>query len=111
MPGYFDAAPIKDGLNEYLRIYQPATENYDFVHHLADEFNAKRGMAREMHGAFVRHHKNFNRWDNRPTNQVMRQKIARYGSRLLAQFGRENLTPEQYEAHRMLRGFRASIRL
>ena len=32
--------------------------------------------------------------------QVMRQKIARYGSRLLAQVGRENLTPEQYEAHR-----------
>ena len=33
-------------------------------------------------------------------HRVMRQKIARYGSSLLTQFGRENLTPEQYEAHR-----------
>src|SRR5262249_54559040 len=32
--------------------------------------------------------------------RVMRQKIARYGSRLHAQVGRDNLTPEQYEAHR-----------
>ena len=36
MPGYFDTAPIKDGLNEYLRVYQPVTENYEFVHHVAD---------------------------------------------------------------------------
>lgn len=68
MPGYFDAAPVKEGLNEYLRVRQPSTGEYEFVHHLADGFNAQRDLAREVPGAFVRHHKNFNRWDNRPEN-------------------------------------------
>ncbi len=68
MPGYFDTAPIKEDLNDYLRVFQPASGEYDFVHHLADEFNAQRGLAREFHGPFVRHHMNFNRMDNRPTN-------------------------------------------
>src|SRR5262245_43125939 len=40
MPGYFDTAAIKDGLNEYLQVYQPASGGYEFVHHLADRFNA-----------------------------------------------------------------------
>ncbi len=68
MPGYFDTAPIKDELNEYLRVFQPAAGEYDFVHHIADEFNAQTGLAPEMHTPFVRHHKNFNRFDNRPPN-------------------------------------------
>jgi len=68
MPGYFDTAPIKKGLNEYLRVFQPTTGEYDFVHHLADEFNAQKGLASEFNGPFVRHHKNFNRWDNTPPN-------------------------------------------
>jgi len=70
MPGYFDTAQIKEGLNEYLRVFQPASEEYDFVHHIADEFNAQRGIARVFGGPFVRHHKNFNRMDNSPTNIV-----------------------------------------
>ncbi|MGI8995924.1 MAG: DNA gyrase subunit A [Pyrinomonadaceae bacterium] len=68
MPGYFDAVPVKEGMNEYLRILQPASGKYEFVHHLADEFNERCGLARQLAGAFVRHHKNFDRWDNRPTN-------------------------------------------
>jgi DNA gyrase subunit A len=36
MPGYFDTAPIKEGLNEYLRVLQPSTGKYEFVHHLSD---------------------------------------------------------------------------
>ena len=68
MPGYFDTAPIKDGLNDYLRIKQPATDQYEFVHHLADEYNERKGRTREFHGPYVRHHKNFNRWDNSPDN-------------------------------------------
>ncbi len=68
MPGYFDAAPVKEGLNDYLRIFQPATGEYEFVHHLADRFNEQKGLARRFKGAFVRHHKNLDRWDNRPTN-------------------------------------------
>lgn len=68
MPGYFDTAPIKDGLNDYLRVVQPSTGEYEFVHHIADRLNHKRGLARLIKGAFVRHHKNFNRFDNRPSN-------------------------------------------
>lgn len=32
MPGYFDTAPVKEGLNNYLRVKQPSTGEYDFVH-------------------------------------------------------------------------------
>src|SRR5262245_37274668 len=60
MPGYFDTAPVKAGLNDYLRIHQPLLDRWDFVHRLADEFNASRGLARVTRGPFVRHHKNFN---------------------------------------------------
>ena len=68
MPGYFDSIPVKEGLNDYLRVLQPTTGNYEFVHYLADTFNAQRGYAAEVQAAFVRHHKNFDRWDNRPPN-------------------------------------------
>jgi DNA gyrase subunit A len=68
MPGYFDTVPVKKGLNDYLRVLQPTTGSYEFVHHIADAFNAQQGTVPEFSGAFVRHHKNFNRWDNRPTN-------------------------------------------
>ncbi|MGH7724763.1 MAG: DNA gyrase subunit A [Candidatus Eiseniibacteriota bacterium] len=68
MPGYFDRAPVKAGMNEYLRIQQPRTGEYEFVHHLADRYNEQRGLAQRPGGPFVRHHVNFNRFDNRPTN-------------------------------------------
>src|SRR5437660_3399335 len=68
MPGYFDTATVKEGLNDYLRVLQPTSGEYEFVHHLADQYNARRGLARSFAGPFVRHHKNFDRWDNRPPN-------------------------------------------
>ncbi|MBI5836379.1 MAG: DNA gyrase subunit A [Candidatus Eisenbacteria bacterium] len=68
MPGYFDWAPVKPGLNGYLRVHQPKSDRWEFVHHLADEFNAARGLAKPTGRAFVRHHENFNRADNRPDN-------------------------------------------
>ncbi len=40
MPGYFDIAVTKDGLNECLQVYQPASGGYEFVHYLADGFDA-----------------------------------------------------------------------
>ncbi len=67
MPGVFDTAPVKQGMNDYLRVFQPNLGQYQFVHHLADEFNAERGLT-DSSGSFVRHHKNFNRWDNSPSN-------------------------------------------
>ena len=68
MAGYFDKAKIKKGLNDYLRVWQPNGERYDFVHVIADKYNHDKGLAEVIKGAFVRHHKNFNRFDNRPTN-------------------------------------------
>src|SRR5260370_31324980 len=68
MPGYFDTAPVRDGMNPYLRVMQPATGEYAFVHHIADAFNAERGIAPKFSSPFVRHHKNFNRFDNRPAS-------------------------------------------
>jgi DNA gyrase subunit A len=77
MPGYFDKTPVKQGMNEYLRVQQPATGQYTFVHHLADEFNARRGLAPTFHGPYVRHHTNFNRFDNRPAN-IVRMKFLEH---------------------------------
>nr|WP_309695122.1 DNA gyrase subunit A [Armatimonas sp.] len=68
MPGYFDTAPVKEGLNNYLRVQQPQTGQWEFVHRIADAFNEKMGRVGSAMGAFVRHHKNFNRFDNRPEN-------------------------------------------
>jgi DNA gyrase subunit A len=76
MPAYFDTAPVKQGLNAYLRIQQPQTGDYEFVHHLADAFNAERGLALAFTGPFVRHHVNFNRFDNRPSNVVRMDFLA-----------------------------------
>jgi DNA gyrase A subunit len=68
MPGYFDNAPVRPGMNDYLRIMQPTSGTYEFVHHLADAYNAQKGAVAAHSGPFVRHHKNFNRFDNRPMN-------------------------------------------
>jgi DNA gyrase subunit A len=68
MPGYFNESPVREGMNAYLRVMQPGTGEYEFVHRLADSFNAAKGAVPEFHGPYVRHHRNFNRFDNRPTN-------------------------------------------
>ena len=66
--GYFDKAPVNERTNDYLRVLQPATGQYEFVHCLADAYNASRGLANDLRGLYVRHHRNFNRFDNRPAN-------------------------------------------
>ena len=64
MPGYFDSAPVKEGLNDYLRILQPSTGEYEFVQQLADELNVRKGNPPIFKGPYGRHHRNFNRRDN-----------------------------------------------
>jgi len=41
MPGYFETNPVKEGLNDYLRVLQPASGDYDFDHllHAAKNYN------------------------------------------------------------------------
>jgi DNA gyrase subunit A len=68
LAGYFDTVPLRGTRCDYLRVLQPVTGAYEFVHQLADEHNEARRLARRMQGPYVRHHKNFNRFDNRPSN-------------------------------------------
>ncbi|MEA1895357.1 MAG: DNA gyrase subunit A [Euryarchaeota archaeon] len=68
MPGYFATAPVREGMSDYLTIQNPATGIYEFVHRLADRYNETRGAVSMTTGPFVRHHKDFNRWNNDPTN-------------------------------------------
>ncbi len=68
MAGYFDAAKIGSNTKKYLRVLQPKTGKYEFVHYLADQYNEKNGLAVSATPPIVRHHKNFNRFDNRPPN-------------------------------------------
>ena len=67
MAGYFRTAPVKEALNDYLMVKQPAGD-FEFVHQMVDRWKSERGLAPKMPGPFVRHHKNFDRFDNRPGN-------------------------------------------
>ena len=67
MAGYFDKAFIKN-INDYLRIQQP-NGGFEFVHHIADRYNENNNPNyNTLLRIFVRHHKDFNRWNNSPDN-------------------------------------------
>ncbi|RKT42861.1 DNA gyrase subunit A [Thiocapsa rosea] len=86
MPGVFDTAPVKPGLNDYLRILQPNLGRYQFVHHLADEFNVE-----SLHVS----------WSKPEYRQkVMQRKIAGYVYDLTRRFPDCDITPELYESNR-----------
>ena len=68
MAGYFSTAPVREELNDYLTVLNPRTGIYEFVHYLADRYNEEHGNVSIAKGPFVRHHKDFNRWNNNPTN-------------------------------------------
>ena len=56
-----------ENLNDYIVVYNPATGLYDFVHSLADDYNLRNNVYDKNKGS-IRHHKNFNKYDNNPTN-------------------------------------------
>jgi MoxR-like ATPase len=51
----------------YEQVWQPETSEWDYTHHLADLFNLKAGVYLSTRGR-VRHHKDFNKLNNSPTN-------------------------------------------
>ncbi len=61
MPGYFDAAPVKGGLADYLRVQQPKTGDYEFVHYPSGKFTHDQNQALPplATGAFVRYQESF----------------------------------------------------
>jgi len=67
MPAYFNIRRIRSHYN-YLAILQPLTGHYEFVHELADEYNARNGKVREIRGQYILHHKDFNKFNNSPDN-------------------------------------------
>ncbi len=98
MAGYFDLAPVGASSNDYLRVLQPRTGKYEFVHSLADQYNERNGLVDEVIPPIVRHHKNFNRFDNRPTN-IQRMNIRDHFS-LHAESNYALWQDDAYSSHR-----------
>jgi DNA gyrase subunit A len=60
MAGYFDTARINAETGEYLRVRQPKTGEYEFVHHLADRYNERRGLTPHLTAALYDERRNAN---------------------------------------------------
>jgi len=56
----------------YEQIYQPASDTWEFSHHLADEYNIKHKIYPRSAGR-VRHHQDLNKLNNDPRNIVRMQ--------------------------------------
>lgn len=69
MPLYIDIDNGKEApnLEGYETIYQPMYSEWDFVHHLADNWNLKKGVYTKSAGR-IRHHVDFNKLNNNPSN-------------------------------------------
>ncbi|MBF6589155.1 MAG: DNA gyrase subunit A [Ktedonobacterales bacterium] len=96
MPGYCDIAPVREGMNSYIRVMRPATGEYEFAHHLAANPRLMTELAQRSAQAPR------TKWSDGGAHQrqVMRQKVAGYVSGLLVDLADAHLTPELYDAHR-----------
>jgi len=74
MPGYFRLSTKKDDHHviDYSMIFQPFLNAWKFVHVLADEWNLNNDMYVKTAGK-VRHHIDFNKLNNDPSNIVRMQ--------------------------------------
>lgn len=70
----FKLEKISEGMGEYLAVYNPKEEKYKFIHVLADSYNEEKDprITEKIYDggrkSFVRHHKDFNKENNNPTN-------------------------------------------
>jgi len=68
MPLYTNLYNGEDkNLKGYEIIFQPMKETWEFIHHLADEWNLKNGIYKRSAGR-IRHHRDFNKLNNNPDN-------------------------------------------
>lgn len=76
MPLYFKTSTSEDDRYSvgYEMICQPKSNAWSFSHHLADEFNINGGLYLLKDGR-VRHHKDFNKFNNSPDNIIRMQWI------------------------------------
>jgi tRNA-splicing ligase RtcB len=58
----------KNKLEEYLMVYNPSTKLYDYIHFLSDKYNIKHNIYDIEIGKNIRHHKDFNKYNNNPSN-------------------------------------------
>jgi len=54
--------------DEYLIVYNPNTNLWDFVHYLSDNYNSKNNICKLEKSKCIRHHKDFNKYNNNPIN-------------------------------------------
>jgi RNA-splicing ligase RtcB len=58
---------LKDSQSEYSVVFQPTDHKWSLCHYLADDYNA-RHFNNLLSGSYVRHHVDFNKYNNNPTN-------------------------------------------
>lgn len=58
---------LKDAQSEYNVVFQPISHKWSLCHYLADDYNA-RHSSDLLTGSYVRHHIDFNKHNNNPTN-------------------------------------------
>ncbi|MHA1660504.1 MAG: hypothetical protein ACTSUT_15440 [Promethearchaeota archaeon] len=54
-------------LEKYLVVYNPATDSYDYIHRLADDYNLMKNVYTKESGN-IRHHIDLNKYNNNPPN-------------------------------------------
>ena len=67
MPAYLNIKRIRSHYN-YLSVLQPFTNCYEFIHRLADAYNARNNKVNKINGKYILHHKDFNKYNNSPNN-------------------------------------------
>lgn len=68
MPLYTEFYKGEDkNLQKYERIFQPKKKIWEFAHHLADKWNLNEKIYEKSAGR-IRHHKDFNKYNNNPDN-------------------------------------------
>lgn len=62
--------PLMGENDDHLCVYDVVDNSYHYVHHLSDDFNYRNGLIKDFPKSFVRHHVDFNKFNNDPTNIV-----------------------------------------
>ncbi len=78
MPVYFKISSAQDSQYSigYQMIFQPKSDSWSFIHHLADEYNLEEEIYNLKAGK-VRYHKDFNKLNNNPDN-ILRMQWAEH---------------------------------
>lgn len=90
----------KINLNGYEMVQQPDNLDWEFTHHLADDYNVEIGKYSEFRGS-VRHHSDYNKLNNSPENIVklswQKHKELHYGMGKNGGINAHKKHPDLYE--------------